>query len=116
MFNDVALIKNVDLILDEPCGVNGLNCTLTLLLEFKGGSFCSLNFNPCLVPTFLDKFNCKKLSELEGLYLETNSKEEFTIGCSNDVIVGVRPILSNSDDDWIEFCGDCYWGSKFIPI
>lgn len=112
-----ALIKKADIIIEEPCGRNGLNCVFTLYLEFPDKTHTVLDFNPCIIPKFLEVFGLEKFSDIDGTYVRCKCKQKWSIGTHiKDAFVGVQPILAVDDEDLIHYKFGIYYGSYFEPV
>ena len=65
-----GIIESADIVLEEPCGKQGLNCLLRLWVELSGGGV-GISFNPVKIPLILENLGVKSLKKL-GVRINTN--------------------------------------------
>ena len=105
-----AMIKKADLVFEDVDGKNGQQFSLILYLIIDNKNGVNVWFNPLKLPQLLQKLGLEKFSELEGTYIRIKG------GGFGEEVEGIKPILSNSNEEWFESDNGIYFGSNFIEM
>ena len=98
-----------DILMEEPCGKQGMNTVVRLTVKSEDGFISILDYNLLRLPQLLEKVGVDSFCSLENTYIKMTDTQ---IGESNDD-VGITSILDPSND-YFQNDNGIYFGSKFI--
>lgn len=101
-----GIIESADIVLEEPCGKQGLNCLLRLWVELSGGGV-GISFNPVKIPLILENLGVKSLKKLEGQPIR------LKIGGLGSECKAISHLLL---DKWVESDNGFYFGSDWTLL
>lgn len=101
-----GIIESADIVLEEPCGKQGLNCLLRLWVGLKGGGV-GVSFNPVKIPLILENLKVGSLKCLEGQPIRLN------VGGIGSECKAISHFL---EDNWVETDNDLYVGSDWTLL